>query len=80
MRKFLLIFISALLVFLGCSKKDDAGMVSRDPNSIVFWVMNNAPDDVHMAWLKQKTADFEAETGVKVYFEEARSPPLYFHN
>ncbi|NLM96590.1 MAG: extracellular solute-binding protein [Halanaerobiaceae bacterium] len=37
---------------------------------ITFWAMNNAPSDVHIAWMNQKAAEFEAKTGIKVVFEE----------
>jgi len=37
---------------------------------ITFWAMNNAPSDVHIAWMNEKAAEFEAKTGIKVIFEE----------
>jgi multiple sugar transport system substrate-binding protein len=38
--------------------------------NITFWAMPNAPNDVHVAWMNQKAAEFEAKTGTKVAFEE----------
>jgi len=37
---------------------------------IDFWAMTNAPSDQHYAWMNEKAAEFEAETGIKVNFEE----------
>src|SRR5690554_5583310 len=37
---------------------------------ITFWAMTNAPSEQHYAWMNKKAAEFEAETGIKVTFEE----------
>lgn len=37
---------------------------------ITFWAMNNAPSEKNIPWMEQKAAEFEAETGYKVKFEE----------
>lgn len=36
---------------------------------ITFWVMPNAPDQIHIPWLQRKAQEFERETGVHVNFE-----------
>ncbi len=37
---------------------------------ITFWSMPNAPSEQHYAWMEAKAAEFEAETGIKVNFDE----------
>ena len=37
---------------------------------ILFWAMDNAPSALHVAWMQEKAAEFEAKTGIKVVFEE----------
>src|SRR5690554_6731484 len=37
---------------------------------ITFWAMNNAPSQAHVTWMEERAAEFEAETGIKVNFEE----------
>ncbi|MFW6035794.1 MAG: extracellular solute-binding protein [Halothermotrichaceae bacterium] len=37
---------------------------------ITFWAMPNAPSEAHYDWMEEKAAEFEAETGIKVNFEE----------
>lgn len=36
---------------------------------ITFWVMPNAPDEIHIPWLERKAREFEQQTGVRVNFE-----------
>lgn len=44
--------------------------VSAGATEITFWAMTNAPSEQHHAWMAEKAAEFEAETGIKVTFEE----------
>jgi len=37
---------------------------------ITFWTMDNAPSVEQVAWMEAKAADFEAQTGIKVNYEE----------
>lgn len=37
--------------------------------TLTFWAMPNAPDEVHIPWVEEKAAAFEAKTGVKVNLE-----------
>ncbi|MEJ6949531.1 extracellular solute-binding protein [Natronospora cellulosivora (SeqCode)] len=37
---------------------------------ITFWSMDNAPSAIHTAWMNEQAEIFEAETGIKVNFEE----------
>jgi len=37
--------------------------------TITFWVMPNAPDEIHVPWLEQKIAEFRNETGIQVEYE-----------
>ena len=39
------------------------------PRAITFWLMPNAPDDVHTVWLDAKVAEFQKETGITVHYE-----------
>ncbi|HAV20571.1 MAG TPA: ABC transporter substrate-binding protein [Firmicutes bacterium] len=36
---------------------------------ITFWLMPNAPDDVHTEWLDAKVEEFKKETGITVHYE-----------
>ena len=57
------IIVLSLVAFFLCT-----GMTWAQ-ESIVFWVMPNAPDDVHLSWLEKTAADFKAETGITVNYE-----------
>ena len=39
------------------------------PREITFWLMPNAPDDVHTEWLDAKVEEFKKETGITVHYE-----------
>lgn len=41
---------------------------SAAAKEINFWLMPNAPNDDHVAWLNQHAAEFMKETGIKVNF------------
>jgi multiple sugar transport system substrate-binding protein len=42
----------------------------NDPKEITFWAMPNAPNEVHVEWMKTKGAAFQEKTGITVQFEE----------
>ena len=44
-------------------------MTFGQARQITFWLMPNAPDDVHVAWLDEAAARFKAETGITVDYE-----------
>lgn len=44
-------------------------MPGQAGTEITFWVMPNAPDEIHIPWLERKAQAFERETGVRVNFE-----------
>ena len=37
--------------------------------SINFWLMPNAPDDIHVPWLNEAVAEFKEQTGISVTYE-----------
>lgn len=39
------------------------------PKEIVFWSMPNAPDEVHIPWMKELAKEFQAKTGYAVKYE-----------
>jgi len=57
-----IIFLSLVVFFLY------AGLAWAQ-ETITFWVMPNAPDDVHLSWLEKTAADFKVKTGVTVNYE-----------
>ena len=57
----LALFVTIALVLTGCGKIG---------GEITFWAMPNAPNDVHVAWMNQKGAEFTGKTSTKVNFEE----------
>jgi multiple sugar transport system substrate-binding protein len=42
---------------------------SGQSKAINFWLMPNAADEIHLPWLEDKAAEFQAKTGVKVNIE-----------
>jgi len=56
-------FFAMIIVLLAATNAKLGG-------KITFWAMPNAPNDVHVAWMQKKAAEFEAKTGTKVTFEE----------
>ena len=59
--------ILAALVATAVSVAAPAVVLARA--EITFWVMPNAPDEIHIPWLQRKAQEFERETGVRVNFE-----------
>ena len=57
-----LLVLITLIVFVGCPKKLSG--------EITFWAMPNAPNDIHVAWMEKKGAEFKESTTVTVHFEE----------
>ena len=44
-------------------------MTSGATREITFWVMPNAPQDTHTAWLESRIEEFRKETGITVHYE-----------
>lgn len=62
MRKSLiLLFLAAFVVFV---------ITAAGATELTFWSMPNAPSDLQREWMEEKAAEFEAETGFKIVFEE----------
>ncbi len=47
-----------------------ASLAMAKQTQITFWAMNNAPSEVNIPWMEEMAREFEAETGIKVIFEE----------
>lgn len=61
---------TAILAALVAVALMPAGSVAGQARTeITFWVMPNAPDEIHIPWLQRKAQEFEKETGVHVNFE-----------
>ncbi|QTL97934.1 extracellular solute-binding protein [Iocasia frigidifontis] len=55
-----LLTIATMLVFAAVASATE----------ITFWAMTNGPSEAHYEWMAKTAAEFEAETGIKVKFEE----------
>ena len=62
MKKYLIILTVVSLLVL------TTALVSA--TEITFWTMPNAPSVAHNEWVNEKAAEFEAETGISVKYEE----------
>jgi multiple sugar transport system substrate-binding protein len=64
MKRFALMIVGVVFLFGLLTS-----MTFGAPREITFWLMPNAPDDVHTVWMDAKVAEFQKETGITVHYE-----------
>jgi multiple sugar transport system substrate-binding protein len=63
--KRLISLIALVVLLLGLM----TSMTSSAPRELTFWLMPNAPDDVHVVWLDAAAEEFRKKTGITVNYE-----------
>ncbi|NLB74308.1 MAG: extracellular solute-binding protein [Firmicutes bacterium] len=64
MKRFALMIVGVVFLFGLLTS-----MTFGAPREITFWLMPNAPDDLHTVWMDAKVAEFQKETGITVHYE-----------